>query len=118
MDIQDKKDENFTKSKEDDDEPQAEWGKHPNSLKNLKPYPRGISGNTMGSVKKFERLAMALDKIGDEVEDDCYPKEHRGMTMRERVLRRIWQDAIRHGDLKKIQLLAHLGCLDSDKVKE
>jgi len=39
------------------------------------------------------------------------------MTLRERVLRRIWNDAIRHGDLKKIQLLAHLGCLDKDKMK-
>ena len=85
MDIQDKKDENFTNNKEDEDEPQAEWGKHPNSLKNLTPYPKGVSGNTMGSVKKFELLANALDKIGDEVDKECYPREHRGMTLRERV---------------------------------
>ena len=113
MDIEDKTDENITNNREEE----YEHGKHPNSLKNLTPYPKGVSGNVLGRVKKFERLAMALDKIGDEVEDDCYPKEHRGMTMRERVLRRIWQDAMRHGDLKKIQLLAHLGCLDNDKIK-
>ena len=70
MDIKDKKDENITKSREDVEEPQAEWGKHPNSIKNLIPYPKGVSGNSMGSMKKFERLAMALDKIGDEIEDD------------------------------------------------
>ena len=117
MDIEDKKDENSTKSREDVEEPQAEWGKHPNSLKNLNPYPKGVSGNTMGSVKKFERLAMALDKIGDECDKEAYPPSHRTMTLRERVLRKIWADAIRFGDLKKIQLLAHLGCLDQDKMK-
>ena len=117
MDIRDKKDENITKSREDAEEPVAEWGKHPNSLKNLNPYPKGVSGNVLGSVRKFELLANALDKIGDEIDDDCYPPEHRTMTKRERVLRKIWNDAIRHGDLKKIQLLAHLGCLDQDKMK-
>ena len=111
--IHDKKDDSSTKNREEE----YEHGQHPNSLKNLTPYPKGVSGNVLGRMKKFERLAMALDKIGDEIEDDCYPKEHRGMTLRERVLRRIWKDAMHHGDLKKIQLLAHLGCLDNDKVK-
>jgi len=36
-------------------------GKHPNSLKNLKPYPKGTNGHTGGYSLK-ERLIHSLDK--------------------------------------------------------
>ena len=43
-----------------------ERGKHPNSIKNLKPFPKGISGNPMGKPHKYKKLADALAQIGDE----------------------------------------------------
>lgn len=98
----------ITKSSED----VYEWGKHPNSLKNIKKhqYPKGISGNVIGSKKKFEALANNLMELGEEETIDKWKKESEG-TRKEQVLERIWYDAIR-GDYKKISLLAWLGCLD------
>ena len=37
-------------------------GKHPNSLANLKPYKKGVSGNPGGRPEKFRELAKALNK--------------------------------------------------------
>ena len=49
-------------------------------------------------------------KLGEEETFD-YHEKSKG-TRKEQVLKRIWDDAIRTGDIKKIQLLAFLGCLD------
>ena len=105
-DIENKND-NSAKSKEDE----YDHGKHPNSLKALKKhqYPKGISGNVLGRKPKFEELGKVLKKIGDE-ETFSYSNKSQG-TRKEQVLKRIWADAIR-GDMKKIQLLAWLGCLE------
>ena len=89
-------------------EEEHEHGKHPNSLKNLKPYPRGVSGNLGGSAPKYKKLKEELSRLGDEITNDYYDKPQG--TRRQQVLERIWKDAIR-GDMKKIQLLAWLGCL-------
>ena len=88
-----------------------EWGKHPNSIKALKKhqYPKGVSGNIMGRKPSFESLGNALKDIGEQ-ETLNWNKESMG-TRKQQVLERIWKDAIR-GDMKKIQLLAWLGCLD------
>ena len=103
----DKKDENIANNKEDE----YEWGKHPNSIKALKKhqFPKGVSGNIMGRKPTFESLGKELKKLGEE-ETFNYSNESQG-TRKQRVLERIWYDAIR-GDMKKIQLLAWLGCLD------
>ena len=103
----DEKSENITKSKE----VEYDWGKHPNSLKALKKhqYPKGISGNVLGRKPSFESLSKALNDIGDEETFDYHNKSQG--TRKEQVLKRIWYDATR-GDMKKIQLLAWLGCLD------
>ena len=92
-------------------EEEFEWGKHPNSLKALKKnqYPKGVSGNIMGRKPSFESLGNALKDIGEQ-ETLNWNKESMG-TRKQQVLERIWKDAIR-GDMKKIQLLAWLGCLD------
>ena len=108
------KDENITKNKEDENDVEYEWGKHPNSLKALRKnqYAKGISGNVMGRKPNFESLAKQLKEIGDEpTENWCGENVDDDLTRKEKVLIRIWYDAVR-GDLKKIQLLAWLGCLD------
>ena len=92
-------------------EDEHEHGKHPNSLKNLKPYPKGVSGNLGGSRPKYEKLKAELSKLGDEITTDYYDKPQG--TRKQQVMLRIWQDAIK-GDMKKIQLLAWLGCLSDD----
>ena len=88
-----------------------EQGYHPNSIKALKKhqYKPGQTGNIMGMKPRFESLGKALKKIGEQ-ETLNWKKESQG-TRKSQVLDRIWLDAIR-GDMKKIQLLAWLGCLD------
>jgi hypothetical protein len=56
-------------------------------------------------------LKEELSRLGDEITTDYYD-EPQG-TRRQQVLERIWKDAI-GGDMKKIQLLAWLGCLEAD----
>ena len=101
----DKKDDSSTNNSDTDEEFEYERGQHPNSLKAIKKhqFQKGISGNIFGRKPNYE-------KLGDEETFD-YGNESLG-TRREQLLKKIWADAIRHGDWKKIQLLAWLGCLD------
>tara|TARA_Y100001968_G_C18707110_1_gene414022 strand:+ start:81 stop:443 length:363 start_codon:yes stop_codon:yes gene_type:complete len=101
-------DEISTGSKEDS----YEHGKHPNSKKAIEKYQfkKGISGNPSGRNKKFEKLADALKELADEETFNWCGDKSLG-TRRNQVLERIWDDA-QSGDIKKIELLAHLGCLD------
>ena len=85
-------------------------GEHPNSLKNLKPFPKGVSGNPLGKPHKYQKLADNLNKIGDKEVVD-YNGISDGFTYREGVLKKVWAKA-QYGDIKFIQLLAYLGCLD------
>ena len=90
-------------------------GKHPNSIKNLKPYKKGESGNPGGRPIKFAKMKVALDKWGKEELGfdfwDIPPTSAK--TMKDQVHWRIWHKAI-HGDNKCIEILARLGCLDDD----
>ena len=101
-------DTNSTKNKE----VEYDWGKHPNSVKALKKhqYPKGVSGNIMGRKPTFESLAKQLKDMGADEVMNWNGKESKG-TKKQLVLERIWKDAMM-GDMKKIQLLAWLGCLD------
>ena len=101
------KDDNSTNIKE----VEYDWGKHPNSQKALKKYQykKGISGNVMGRPPTFESLSKALNELGEEDTLDWNSKNLG--SRKSQVLKRIWVDAIK-GDMKKIQLLAWLGCLD------
>ena len=85
-------------------------GEHPNSLKNLKPFPKGVSGNPLGKPHRFQKLASKLNTIGDGAEIN-YDGQSKEFTKREAVLRKVWEKATQ-GDIKFIQLLAYLGCLD------
>ena len=90
-----------------------EHGKHPNSISNLKPFPKGISGNPSGRTRKYEGLKKALDRMGNEVVNyDFWDMPTTDIqTRKDQVLWRIWRDAI-HGDSKMIAILIGLGCLD------
>ena len=105
---EEKKKENSPKSKE----VEFDWGKHPNSQKALKKhqYKKGMSGNVMGRKPTFEGLAKALKNLGEEETRDWLDKKDLG-TRKSQVHKRIWKEAI-DGDIKYVQLLAWLGCLD------
>ena len=102
-------DDDKEKTSLNNNEDEFEHGKHPNSLKNLKPYPRGVSGNLAGRRPNYTKLKEELSKLGDEIIHDYYDKPLG--TRRQVVLKRIWDDA-QKGDMKKIQLLAWLGSLE------
>tara|TARA_Y100001970_G_scaffold87419_1_gene110324 strand:- start:1492 stop:1827 length:336 start_codon:yes stop_codon:yes gene_type:complete len=95
------------------------------SLNNLKPFEKGVSGNPSGR-KSNKGLKKALNKIGDMIPPE--PKEVNPLddvdmnvmpytpywdkrTKKEKVLEKIWDLAL-SGDLKVIEFLARLGCLD------
>jgi len=91
-----------------------EHGKHPSSLKNLSPYKKGQSGNPGGRVKKYAKLKKALDRWSDkEVNYDYWdiPNEADARTLKDQVIFAIW-DKARRGNVKCIEILAQLGCLD------
>ena len=94
-------------------------GLHPNSISNLKQFEKGESGNPLGSGIKYQKLAKALktkanyvspkplsweEKIRQEDEQDT-------RTYKDKVIDIIWDKAI-EGDIKYVELLAKLGCLD------
>ena len=98
-------------------ENEYERGSHPNSLKNLKPFPKGVSGNPLGKPHKYTKLAETLSKLGskkviiEKWNGAKYERIKTDKTNRDIVLDMIWSKA-RSGDIKYVQLLAYLGCLD------
>jgi len=92
-------------------------GEHPNSLNNLKPFPKGTSGNPLGKPHKYTKLAESLSKLGtnkvfkEKWNGSEYETIETDKTWKENVLETVWAKA-RTGDIKFVQLLAYLGCLD------
>ena len=92
-------------------------GEHPNSLKNLKPFPKGVSGNPFGKPHKYTKLAETLSKLGtkkviiEKWNGTKYERAKTDKTNKDVVLDTIWAKA-KSGDIKYVQLLACLGCLD------
>ena len=85
-------------------------GKHPNSLKNLKPFVKGVSGNPGGRPVAFSKLAAELKELGSEDVWHEWNNANLG-TRRELVLQAIW-DKAQDGSFQAIELLEKLGCLD------
>ena len=102
---------------EDSDDTQFKRGNHPNSRANLQPFPKGVSGNPLGKPHKYHKLAESLIKLASnpvikkEWNGMKYVEVETGNNWREEVLETVWRKA-RIGDIKFIQLLAYLGCLD------
>ena len=102
---------------EDSDDTQFKRGNHPNSRANLQPFPKGVSGNPLGRPHKYTKLAESLSKLGSNkvFEEKWNGSEYETIetdkTWKENVLETVWAKA-RMGDIKFVQLLAYLGCLD------
>ena len=107
---------------------------NPNSLKNLKPFVRGVSGNPSGSKKIPDELVGYLKKLGDnhiiktkevltggkdEFGQDAFILEEYDSekTWRYAVIEKIW-DKAREGHLEYMKMLAFLGCLNPTKDDE
>jgi len=100
------------KNSPDNSDADSDWGKHPNSIKALEQYQfrKGECGNPLGSRPTYKNLKKELKKLGEEETYDWLEEKNLG-TRKSQVLKRIWTDAIK-GDIKKIQLLIYLKCLD------
>ena len=92
-------------------EEKAEHGKHPNSLKNLKKWEKGQSGNPIGRPLKYQKLKEKLQELGNEITNDYYDKPMG--TRKEQLLKTIWRYAIR-GDIQFVKILLWLGIFDDE----
>jgi len=99
---------------EDSNYPNFGRGKHPNSKKNLKPFPKGMSGNPSGKPKKLEQFKEYLDWWGNLTETDNWMWDK--YTNRQIVIKGIWERASK-GNKQDLDILLSLGLLDSDKFE-
>ena len=99
---------------EDSNSPNFGRGQHPNSKKNLKPFPKGESGNPSGKPKKVEQLKEYLDWWGNLTEYDNWSWDK--YTNRQIVIKGIWKRAS-NGNRQDLDILLSLGLLDSDKFE-
>jgi hypothetical protein len=100
---------------EDSNSPNFGRGKHPNSKKNLKPFPKGMSGNPSGKPKKLEQFKEYLDWWGNLSEYDNWGWDK--YTNRQIVIKSIWERASK-GNKQDLDILLSLGLLDSDKFEQ
>ena len=89
-------------------------GKHPNSLKNLNQFEKGVSGNPSGRPSKEDKLRSVLNEIGGMQANGYDVDMLHDFTFREEVCREIWKKA-KYGDWNCIKLLKDLGCLTDNK---
>jgi hypothetical protein len=83
-------------------------GKHPNSISNLQPFEKGVSGNPSGRPQKYAKLKKALMKYADKPIDGWRLER---ADSKDAVLQEIWYRAS-EGSIAHFKVLAELGCLD------
>ncbi len=96
-------------------------GKNPKSLANLKPFPKGVSGNPSGRPTRIQKIGDALKKFAHEQgviskwDSDCdtWTESTSPYTWQDDVLIVIWKKA-RGGNMKAISILADGGCLEKN----
>ena len=99
---------------DDSNYPNFGRGQHPNSKANLKPFPKGMSGNPSGKPKKLEQFKEYLDWWGNLTEYDNWDWDR--YTNRQVVIKGIWERASK-GNKQDLDILLSLGLLDSDKFE-
>ena len=106
-----------SKSKNDDCfAKNSDRGQNPNSKQAIEKhqYKKGESGNIGGRKSKYYKLGKALKKLGGEdvfQENFMMTGEDNLGSRKSLVLKTIWSKAI-EGDIKYVELVASLGCLD------
>ena len=96
-------------------------GKNQKSLANLKPFPKGVSGNPSGRPTRIQKLGDTLKKFAHEKgmistwDSDCdtWTESSSPYTWQDDVLIVIWKKA-RGGNMKAISILADGGCLEKN----
>ena len=81
-----------------------------NSLKNLKPYPKGVSGNPSGRKKNGKEFFEFLTEYG-MVSPSAYSFLENPDTYIEAVASGLWKRA-KNGDLSAIKYLVDVGALN------
>lgn len=71
---------------------------------NLKPFPKGVSGNPSGRPKRTTFRALLLE-IADEEANLKNRQPGHGITKRELLLREVYDEAIRTKDVGLLRLL-------------
>ena len=93
-------------------------GQNPESQANLKPFPKGISGNPSGKPVKNVKLREALRKYGYDVPRDIFgDKEALSQaTNSMAVIDQIWEDA-KNGKYQAIRLLIDYGAIEPEVLQ-
>ena len=90
---------------------------NPNSIANLKPWEKGVSGNPAGRPPMNKKFIQALKAYGQSTwRDKLLPHEDNGKTYNQLVIEKIWNRA-KGGDLKFILLLYSLDALQPEQLK-
>ena len=91
-------------------------GQNPASQANLKPFPKGVSGNPSGKPVKNAKFIEALRKHGDAEPVDMWGDHLLGVrsnTNHGAVVERVWKDA-KDGNYSAIRLLMEYGVIEPD----
>ena len=94
-------------------------GQNPNSQSNLKPFPKGVSGNPSGRPVKNAKFIEALKLHGEKKPVDMWGEDLLGVrseTNHGAVVERVWKDAV-EGNYTAIRLLMENGVIEPDVLQ-